>query len=342
MAEKQSTTKKTPKAPTKAAAAKKKAPAAKTKAAQPKKPVAKAAANKPAAKKVTAETAAASPMADGAKGEKPAQATTVAKKAKVAKPITMGSLYNWNKWLALIHLLQGALILVLSTTKVFPVFVNFLSVDTLASVSGQMPVLVPAVRQVGDLNLAYLIAAFFFMSAIAHALIATVYRKRYEADLAVGINKARWIEYSLSASTMMVAIGALVGVVSFSSLLMLFALTAVMNLLGLIMEVSNQGHTKVSWLSYNVGCIAGIVPWIVIAQYLLSGYMYGSKAPTFVYFIFVSMFVLFMSFAVNMFLQYRGKGKWANYLYGERAYMILSLVAKTALAWQVFAGTLRP
>jgi len=35
-------------------------------------------------------------------------------------------------------------------------------------------------------------------------------------------------------------------------------------------------------------------------------------------------------------------GKWKDYLYGERMYIILSLVAKTALAWQVFVGTLRP
>jgi hypothetical protein len=54
------------------------------------------------------------------------------------------------------------------------------------------------------------------------------------------------------------------------------------------------------------------------------------------------MFIFFSSFAVNMYLQYKKKGAWANYLYGERAYMILSLVAKTVLAWQVFAGALRP
>ena len=35
-------------------------------------------------------------------------------------------------------------------------------------------------------------------------------------------------------------------------------------------------------------------------------------------------------------------GPWKNYLYGERVYIILSLVAKSLLAWQVFAGTLRP
>jgi len=43
-----------------------------------------------------------------------------------------------------------------------------------------------------------------------------------------------------------------------------------------------------------------------------------------------------------MFLQYKKIGKWKDYLYGEKVYIILSLVAKSALAWQVFAGTLRP
>jgi len=40
-----------------------------------------------------------------------------------------------------------------------------------------------------------------------------------------------------------------------------------------------------------------------------------------------------------MILQYKGVGKWKDYLYGERAYIWLSLLAKTCLAWQVFAGT---
>jgi hypothetical protein len=41
-----------------------------------------------------------------------------------------------------------------------------------------------------------------------------------------------------------------------------------------------------------------------------------------------------------MWLQYRQIGQWSDYLRGERAYVVLSLVAKSALAWQVFGGTL--
>jgi hypothetical protein len=52
--------------------------------------------------------------------------------------------------------------------------------------------------------------------------------------------------------------------------------------------------------------------------------------------------LFFNSFALVQYLQYKGKGKWSNYLRGERAYIVLSLVAKSALAWQIFSGTLIP
>ena len=54
----------------------------------------------------------------------------------------------------------------------------------------------------------------------------------------------------------------------------------------------------------------------------------------------MSLFVFFNVFAVNQWLQYRQVGRWRDYLVGERAYITLSLVAKSALAWQVFGGTL--
>jgi hypothetical protein len=84
------------------------------------------------------------------------------------------------------------------------------------------------------------------------------------------------------------------------------------------------------------------VPWVVIALYLWLGAMNDSKAPDFVYWIFVSIFVFFNCFAINMVLQYKKIGPWKNYAYGELVYIILSLVAKSLLAWQVFAGTLQP
>jgi hypothetical protein len=61
-----------------------------------------------------------------------------------------------------------------------------------------------------------------------------------------------------------------------------------------------------------------------------------------VYAIIASLFVAFNIFAITMVLQYRKAGRWREYLYGEKTYMVLSLVAKSLLAWQVWSGTLRP
>jgi hypothetical protein len=35
-------------------------------------------------------------------------------------------------------------------------------------------------------------------------------------------------------------------------------------------------------------------------------------------------------------------GKWKDYLYGERVYILLSFVAKFALTWLVFTGVFTP
>lgn len=257
------------------------------------------------------------------------------------KPTTQ-SLKKWNIGLAVLHAGQALAVLLLAKNILSPVTTSFLTTDTLAEkVSGQT-VLAPAQHTLFNINLAHLVVAFFLMSALAHLLVATRYRKTYETNLKLGINKARWMEYSFSASTMMVAIAMLCGVYDLSLLLTIFGLTAVMNLMGLLMELNNKREKKVNWTPFWIGCLAGILPWLVVFIYTLSASVYGSSGvPTFVYFIELSLFIFFNCFAINMYLQYKRKGKWADYLYGERAYMILSLVAKSALAWQVFFGTLR-
>jgi hypothetical protein len=238
--------------------------------------------------------------------------------------------------MAAFHAAQGIAILLISRTFDIPITGSYLTFNRATQH------LEPATAQLFNLSIPLLVALFFFLSAAAHLFIATIYNKRYNADLSRGINKVRWIEYSISASIMMVAIAVLVGVYDFTNLLMIFVLIAIMNLLGLVMEVHNQTTKKTNWLSYWIGCLAGIVPWFVIGFCFWLSAEQGSAPPAFVYWIFVSIFVFFSSFAVNMVLQYKKVGPWKDYLYGERVYIILSLVAKSLLAWQVFAGTLQP
>ena len=150
------------------------------------------------------------------------------------------------------------------------------------------------------------------------------------------------MEYSLSASLMIVIIAQLAGIYDIGSLILIFSLNAAMILFGWLMERLNQTTEKTNWLPYWFGVFAGIMPWVVIAIYLVGSGNEAGGPPGFVSGIFFSIFLFFNSFAVNQLLQYKKVGRWRDYLYGERAYIILSLLAKSALAWQVFAGTLRP
>ena len=254
----------------------------------------------------------------------------------MTKSITYKSLRKMNLIAAGLHFAQGCVILLISKSFAVPITGSYLAFNK----SSQS--LDPASTTLFHIQLPWLIAAFFFLSAAAHLLVATVCNKWYVRNLKLGINKARWIEYALSASVMMIAIGLLVGIYDAASLFMIFLLVSTMNLMGLMMEVHNQTTKKTSWLSFIIGTRVGLAPWVVVAFYMWLGAVNGSRAPTFVYWIFVSIFAFFSCFAINMVLQYKKVGPWRDYLYGERVYIILSLVAKSLLAWQVFAGTLRP
>lgn len=54
--------------------------------------------------------------------------------------------------------------------------------------------------------------------------------------------------------------------------------------------------------------------------------------------IFLSLFAFFNVFAIDHGVAIQAGGRWAKY--EESTYVMLSLIAKSALAWQVFGGTL--
>lgn len=240
----------------------------------------------------------------------------------------------YNLVMGIFHLVQAVLMFLLSSDFSLPVQSSFLHYFA------ETQTLRPVTDTIIDLRIGPMVAIFLLISAIAHFTIASPWAfKWYARNLEKGINYARWYEYALSASLMVVIIGMLSGVYDIAGLIMLFALTATMNLFGLIMELHNQTTKRTDWTSYIFGCFAGLVPWIAIAIYFFGSASTG-EMPTFVYFILGSLFFLFFSFAVNMVLQYKKVGPWRDYLFGEKVYVLLSLVAKSALAWQVFGGTL--
>ena len=237
--------------------------------------------------------------------------------------------YNWI--MGALHGLQGVAVVALATDFTLPV--------TAAFPEGPPGTPPPAASTLFDISIAWGVAAFLFLSAFFHFLIATVGNNRYRDQLSRGQNQFRWIEYSLSSSIMIVLIAMLTGIGNIAALVAIFGVNAGMIFFGSVQERYEEpgGSLWPFWM----GSALGIIPWIAIGVYLASP---GSDAqpPSFVYGIFFSLFVFFNSFAFTQWAQYKQVRRWKSYLSGERTYILLSLLAKSALAWQVFGGTLVP
>ncbi|MCF7932442.1 MAG: heliorhodopsin HeR [Acholeplasmataceae bacterium] len=267
----------------------------------------------------------------------------------MTKEITPQSLRRFNIIMGGVHLFQGLLMIVLGLTvsqfgdfkmRIFQNYLTYVEVGD----SGYLDF---ARAEVFTLPFFALVASFLLISAGAHALISFPKKLNamYTKDLEKGINKLRWFEYALSSSVMIVLIAYLFGIWDIASLVLIFFVNASMNLFGLVMEQLNSGKIKdkVDWGPFIWGTVAGLAPWIAIILYMTGATAEATaQTPWFVWAIVGTYFVAFNTFPINMILQYIGKGKWQNYLYGERGYIVLSLVAKTILAWLVLVGALQP
>jgi hypothetical protein len=244
-------------------------------------------------------------------------------------------LQTFNRIAGLTHLIQGiTLALILNAETTIPVVTRFFD-ETPDGIR-------PVSETLFEFPVAFIGPMFLLLSAFAHLLVSSpMYVRRYEQNIQAGINPARWWEYAVSSSLMLVVLLMFGGLIELSTVVFVFTLNFIMNLMGLVMEKYNQLTTTTSWLPFNIGVLAGIVPWILGGLYfVVSTNNIADAIPVYAQFGFLLTFLFFNSFAINMWLQYKKIGKWKVYAYGEKAYITLSLVSKSALGWIIVLGTM--
>ena len=251
------------------------------------------------------------------------------------KTITAQSLRKTNLLAAFLHLAQMIAVLALSNGFSLPITATYMAGPPGSSFA---PPVVLFNTPVG-----LTVAIFLGLSSLAHFIVASPqFFGRYSEGIAAQRNYFRWVEYAISSSVMIVLIAQVTGVADISALIAIFGVNASMILFGWLQEKYETPGSG-GWLPFIFGCIAGIVPWIVLVFYVFSiGGTGDTSAPAFVYGIVFTIFLFFNSFALVQWLQYKKVGKWSDYIRGERTYITLSLIAKSALAWQIFANTLIP
>jgi hypothetical protein len=253
-------------------------------------------------------------------------ATTV---ATGVTPERLAGLRRWNLGLTALHAVQAVLIAAMAGSFAITITSTF--------PEGPPGTRLSEPEGLFDLRIGFAVAVFLALAALDHLLTATVLRSTYEADLRRGINRFRWVEYSLSATLMVVLIASYSGITDITGVIAIAGANVGMILFGWLQERMNPpGRTSTTMMPFWFGTLVGLAPWLA----LLANILGSETVPGFVYGIVVAQAIFFFSFGLNQWLQYRGVGRWRDYAYGEKVYLVLSLAAKSVLAWQIYGGSL--
>ena len=195
----------------------------------------------------------------------------------------IGRLWRFNIAMGVVHAVQGAAILVLATS-----FTLLIVTYPLTGPPGS-----PAETiTLFDLRIAWAVAVFLFIPAIAHLAIAYPWPSRrgsrsgaqavgiahhslgriYERMLLNGRNYYRWVEYSLSACLIAVLIALLSGIRDAAASIAIFGGECRDDLFGLLQE--RYERPGGSMLPFWLGCV------VVSSRGFRSGYTWLASAPT--------------------------------------------------------------
>lgn len=263
-------------------------------------------------------------------------------------PVPSGQLFKWNIGMCVFHAVFGITALAISKLGLrVPLYASDLDIVTMDGDEDAWAFGPELPKRVGWLHLSWAVASFSWLSAIFHCGNAFIWRKYYVKALEQAYSPFRWIEYSVSASVMILILSYVSGTVFRDTIILLFALTFVTMTFGHLHEVICRPKNHDEWAESNVfwrlqahlfGYIPQVFTWAIVIANFISAAKASTvdslgeerKMPAFVYGIVFGELVIFWSFGVvQLVVSLRPP---SNYYQGEIAYMWLSLIAKGLLA----------
>ena len=193
------------------------------------------------------------------------------------------------------------------------------------------------------IDLGWLIISFHLLSFVFQLtagltnIFGPVLGYRYIDMVESNKNPLRFIEYSFSASIMLIAIALLNGVTDINLITSIAVLTAACQLCGLAVEYTNE--KKIKWLLHLTGWLQFCWAYGIIGHAFFKSVNSsdGVSPPSFVYVIVIVLFLLYASFGfvqlLELILEINPSTK-------EKSYVLLSLTAKLFLGWMIFSNVL--
>ncbi len=230
------------------------------------------------------------------------------------------------------------------------------------------------------LDYGWLIISFHLLSFLFQLLAAaTDYSEtlrrllcgyHYSEMIRRGKNPLRFIEYSISASIMLIIIAIINGIFDIHVLFAIGVLTCSCQLCGLVVEYLDDCQLGLMWMNHLNGWLTFCSAYYIIARAFFASVNYDPdiQPPDFVYAIVIAIFLLYASFGIVQLVELTcltcpcgdscttgGNGEWTriwcpacrtkvngtlrcNPLYKEMVFVTLSLGAKLTLGWLLFTN----
>ena len=226
----------------------------------------------------------------------------------------------------------------------------------------------PCALDYGWMIISFHLLSFLFQGLAAITDWVPILGYKYSEMIKDGKNPLRFIEYSISASLMLMIIGLINGIVDIHLLFCIGVLTGSCQLCGLVVEYLNDDQLGLKWINHLNGWITFLSAyWCISRAFIASAdAVEGVSPPDFVYAIVVILFLLYACFGLvqlfelmcvterfkcNALCKYdccKGEGRCpafrrkdrCNPLYKEMVYVTLSLGAKLVLGWMLFVNIL--
>ena len=197
--------------------------------------------------------------------------------------------------------------------------------------------------RVGTVSPGYMVVAFFILSfafqlypLLPETRITPGFLKYKDTLVLERRQPLRFIEYSISSTLMVWTILVLLGNVDLWLIMAVGAANWSMNIFGMLQE------TSANMVPHFAGWIPFVAVWTIVLTQFDRGMNESAHVPTAVKAIPSVMMVLFFLFGVNQTgseLNKLGHTRFTwTYKRSEVNYTILSLVAKTILAWMIYGG----
>lgn len=280
-------------------------------------------AKKTTAKKTKARSKATAKVA----AAKTAEAKATSKNAD--RSVTKQRLYNFNLFAALANIIFAVLSVIFVSKQTADITTAYTTKNDLASSAGN--VLGPAYKTLATVEIRYLLAGIFVISAILSLLLATRLRKNYEAGVTNSNTLIRWVFTGISLGLILEFITLLGGIGDIATLILAGGLVFTTCVLAWMNERDNKGAKK-NYAAFALSLYTGIIAWFPLAGSIKGTYLYGNaNFSWYVYALAAVVLVGFISIARNQYRHAKNGVSAKGYLQLEGVYLSTDFLIKLAV-----------